>query len=81
MTIRSVLWTPDAQQAARKLPRRLREQVRDHLAALATGPIPPPGALPDLDVPDAYHVVTAELTMIVGVYPDEVRVWIVRANT
>ncbi|MBB6173608.1 mRNA-degrading endonuclease RelE of RelBE toxin-antitoxin system [Nocardiopsis mwathae] len=81
MTIRSVLWTPEAQAVAQKLPRNLRKQVRESLAALATGPIPPDNASPDMGVPDAYHVITSERTMIVGVYENEVRVWVIRVNT
>lgn len=83
MTIRDVLWTAEAQAEARKLSAQVRRQLRDRLAALATGPIPPHDVLPDLDIPNAYHVHTPSFTMIVGVYDDvdEIRVWVVRANS
>lgn len=81
MTIRAVRWDSEAQKIARSLPEHLRREVRDLLAAVATGPVPPEGGTPDADVPDMYRFATPHVRVVAGIYDDEVRVWIVRADT
>ena len=76
-----MLWAPEALAAAGALPEPLRREIRDLLAAVATGPLPPHEAIPDLDLAHIYHLRTAHTAVVAGVYDDEVRVWLVRTDT
>ncbi|WP_188187454.1 type II toxin-antitoxin system RelE family toxin [Nonomuraea sp. SYSU D8015] len=81
MTVRQLRWGPESYEAMKGLPSHLQARVRDRLVALATGPIPPEDAIPDLDVPGGYQIVTSEYTLICGMHDDEVWIWLLRPNT
>ncbi|MFW5420443.1 hypothetical protein J0910_27895 [Nocardiopsis sp. CNT-189] len=79
--IREVVWAPEALKAAQAAPAEHRRRLRDVLAALAIGPVPPApesNALPDLELPDTHHLRTEAMRLVAGVYPDRVRVWLIR---
>ncbi|WP_343953743.1 hypothetical protein [Nonomuraea longicatena] len=76
--VRRLRWRQAPEWTMGALTAELQDEVLDALRPLLVGPIPPEAAVPDPDAPGIYHVFTAHLLLVAGVYDDVVDVLILR---
>lgn len=79
MIPRELRWEGDTRAHARVLTPAQRSELFDILTELATGPIPPRiPALRDDYVPEVYELHGTGFLLKAALYPEQVRVWVLR---
>lgn len=70
----------DVRERLQNLPPEIRRAAAGLLLLLLSEPVPEQ-AVPDPDVKNGYRIDAPLVTIFYGVYPDEIRVFLIRPNT